>query len=222
MLKTVLASIFSEKKHLSYQEAVRDELLTMNKRAQEISGEFERKIAATKEALVHLVGEYSIAMTELREHYKLIEKLTEAMDEALLRGNDEVARLKLMEKIAVERKVEVCAESVDMLIPKIKKLYSMKVALSSAQSESLHKTGIMEARARSSEAIGRAQDIMGANNIEDVDLGLSSLTKSMDKLDAFQKAIEEVRVGDGDQEEFSIHDNYEEILKKRREDLGLK
>lgn len=225
MLKTVIKAIFAGRSRpKNYQQSIRDEMLSVSQKAKAITEEFERKIDATKEALVHLVGEYAISMTEMNEQMKKRDDLSSAIDKALIAGNDNAARLSVIERATIDHKIESCHESINILIPKIRDLYKKKVSLVSSQADAIHKSGMMEARARSSEAIGRAQEIIGSSNIEGIDLGIESLNASVEKLDAYEKAITEVR-GDSEvnqvDEPISRFDSYDEVLEKRRRELNI-
>ena len=219
MLKIVFRSLFSRKKYTSNTDTIKIELTKMSQKARAIADDFEKKINGVKEALVHLVGEYCNNMIELSGYYSKFDVLESELDAAIMANNNELARLKMTQKVSVERSIEACTEAIDILIPKIKDLYHKKITLSAAQSDALHKAGLMEARARSSEAIGRANSIIGDSDLDIKDFGVDSLNTSVNKLEAYEKAILEVNGEDEKREEIEMFDEIDRLLAERKSQL---
>lgn len=221
MLKTVFKALFLSRKPKAYQDTMREEFLQMSEKAKQIAADYDGKINGIKEALVHLVGECSISMVELQGHFDELNRLNEEVDKALKSDNDEVARLRMIEKVSVERKITASKEAIDVLVPKIKELFKKKIALSSAQSETIQKAGVLEARARSSEAIGRANRIIGSHSLDVQEITVESLNSSVDKIEAYHKALEEVEgMGKPDDSEIVV-DEIEKLLSSRRQELKI-
>lgn len=219
MLKIIFKSLFRRKKHTSNADTIKLELIKMSQKAREIAEDFDKKINGVKEALVHLVGEYCNNMIELSGYYSKFDVIESELDAAIRAENNDLARLKMTQKLTIERSIEACTESIEILIPKIKDLYHKKITLSAAQSDALHKAGLMEARARSSEAIGRANSIIGDSSLDIGEFGVESLNRSVDKLEAYEKAILEVGDGEKHSEKIEMLDEIDRLLADRKSQL---
>jgi phage shock protein A len=189
MLKTILKlSFFSGKeKGVDAHFRIKEGALEVSQRAKEMADAYEAQIDATKLAMVHLVGEFCVGITELRSMAAARTLVSNEVDRALKSGDSVFAKQKIAEQKNHERQLQQFLDSLNMLSPRIMDLRTRLGHLNNQKSNALMQAGALESRARFAETMMRVNRLVGHDSDK-----IHDMTESVQNFEAFTEAYSEV------------------------------
>jgi phage shock protein A len=178
---------FFGKKKISHQSLMRQKTEEISLKARKVADGLDAQINVTKLALVHIVGEYCLGMTELKSMIAGMDAVEKLADQAILSGDKQYAMLKIAEQKMSEGQVQQFIDSINMLSPKILELRTRLGQLRNQKNNSLIQAGALESRARFVETMTHVDGLVGSSSDS-----LKGMDETVREFEAYTSAYQEV------------------------------